>query len=688
MRGLAQLDRGARPVTRSLPAPLVLRWFTALVTLAAMLGLAAPASAAAPRRIAVSLSPATAHVGSLVAVTGQLSTKLAGVALTVQRSVGHRWVAVAHVRTQPAGRFALSLRAPRAAATWTLRVIAPAAKTVKALISPSLHVRVVKAIFTVRATAATGVIVGQPTVVTGSVSPKAVGSVVLQVLRGTVWATVTTARLTKASSYVLSVVQPRGVYSLRVVKAYTTRTAAGTSAQLGVTVDTLPPSVTTTLLPTGTVGLPYTATLAAAGGLPPYTWSLAAGGLPPGLALSPAGQLSGTPTSADSPTITVVVTDAAGHSSGLPLVLPVALSVAAGNAAAAWGNGSAGELGNATTSDSNVPVPVRDSAGFVAITGNGSSGYALRFDGTVWAWGDNSMGQLGIGSTTSSAVPVRVTGLTGVTAIAAAADTGYALRTDGTVWAFGEDTYGELGNGPGNVESTVPVQVAALTGVTAIAAASAGGYALRADGTVWSWGYGIDGELGNSTITNSPSPVQVSGLSGITGIGAGYTNGFAIAAGGTVWAWGYGGSGELGNGAKNSSTTPVQVSGLSGVTAVTGGVSTGFALRADRSVVAWGYNSHGELGNGTVVASSVPVVVTDLTGVTAIAGGFGGGYALRANGTVWSWGDNISGSLGNGTGVASHVPVQVSGLTRVVAIGSGNDGETGFALTGRLPGSG
>jgi alpha-tubulin suppressor-like RCC1 family protein len=116
-------------------------------------------------------------------------------------------------------------------------------------------------------------------------------------------------------------------------------------------------------------------------------------------------------------------------------------------------------------------------------------------------------------------------------------------------------------------------------------------------------------------------------------------------------------------------------------------VNTGFALRADHTVVAWGYNHFGELGNGTTVKSAVPVVVTDLTGVTAIAANFSA-YALRANGTVWSWGNNLAGSLGNGTSADSSVPVQVSGLTRIVAIGTSDDGEAGYALTGRLPGGG
>ncbi len=83
--------------------------------------------------------------------------------------------------------------------------------------------------------------------------------------------------------------------------------------------------------------------------------------------------------------------------------------------------------------------------------------YALKSDGTVWAWGDNQVGELGNGSTTSSDVPVQVSNLTDVTAIAP----GCALKSDGTVWVWGSDMAGELGNGY-YMQNDVPVQVPGL----------------------------------------------------------------------------------------------------------------------------------------------------------------------------------------------------------------------------------
>ena len=67
--------------------------------------------------------------------------------------------------------------------------------------------------------------------------------------------------------------------------------------------------VTSISLPSGTEGVPYTANLQAAGGVPPYTWSLLSGELPSGFNLSQAGVISGTPGSNGTSMFSVQVTD-------------------------------------------------------------------------------------------------------------------------------------------------------------------------------------------------------------------------------------------------------------------------------------------------------------------------------------------------------------------------------------------
>jgi alpha-tubulin suppressor-like RCC1 family protein len=198
----------------------------------------------------------------------------------------------------------------------------------------------------------------------------------------------------------------------------------------------------------------------------------------------------------------------------------------------AWGDDEVAELGDGNDLGySEVPVAVSGLTGVTAISAGEYHGLALLSNGTVRAWGDNESGQVGNGSTEEEEVevPVPVSGLTGVTAISAAGEHSLALLSNGTVVAWGSNSDGQLGNGT-FTNSDVPVAVSGLSGVTAIAAGEVHSLALLSNGTVMAWGGNRYGQLGNGTTGgNSDVPVTVSGLSGVKGIGAG--EGFSLAFG-------------------------------------------------------------------------------------------------------------------------------------------------------------
>lgn len=71
-------------------------------------------------------------------------------------------------------------------------------------------------------------------------------------------------------------------------------------------------SITTTSLPAANIGVSYTTTITATGGVSPYTFAITTGSLPTGLTLNSAtGVLSGTPTTAGAFSVIITVTDSA-----------------------------------------------------------------------------------------------------------------------------------------------------------------------------------------------------------------------------------------------------------------------------------------------------------------------------------------------------------------------------------------
>jgi RHS repeat-associated protein len=340
----------------------------------------------------------------------------------------------------------------------------------------------------------------------------------------------------------------------------------------------------------------------------------------------------------------------------------------------AWGYNVDGELGDGTTTNRTAPVQVSGLTGVSAIAAGNLHSLALTSGGVVKSWGSNVYGQLGDGTTTGRKTPVQVTGLTGITAVAGGNYHSLALRADGTVAAWGLNNAGQLGDGT-TTSRTVPVSVQGLSGVVAIAAGGLPGFAghsvaLKGDGTVWTWGYGKHGQLGNGSMSSSTTPLKVAGLSGVVAIAAKGDNTYALKGDGTVWAWGDDGYGQLGNtGVQGSqSTVPVQVA-ISGVAAIAAGGTHALALKSDGTAWGWGNNNTGQLGDGGACGKTctTPVKISSLSNAAVLAAGYVHSLAALSDGTVKAWGRNAEGELGDGTTTVRLTPVTTSGLGGVKA---------------------
>jgi alpha-tubulin suppressor-like RCC1 family protein len=144
------------------------------------------------------------------------------------------------------------------------------------------------------------------------------------------------------------------------------------------------------------------------------------------------------------------------------------------------------------------------------------------------------------------------------------------------------------------------VQVAGLTGVTAIAASGGHSLAIKNGGTIWAWG-DFSGHLGNDAMKQDrPTPVQLN-LFQVYAVAAGGSHSLAVVKDtlnnlhGPVWAWGGDVAGQLGDDAqKEEKPTPVRVAGLTGVIAVAGGCQFSLALMGDGTLWAWGNDGNSQ----------------------------------------------------------------------------------------------
>ncbi|MBI4931377.1 MAG: T9SS type A sorting domain-containing protein [Bacteroidetes bacterium] len=369
------------------------------------------------------------------------------------------------------------------------------------------------------------------------------------------------------------------------------------------------------------------------------------------------------------------------------------LALCSDNSVQAWGNSWFGQVGDDTIIDRWSPVDVMSPAnyGITALAAGWSHSLALKNNGTLLTWGNNQYGQLGDNTITDRWTPVFVHGqndiglLSGIVAIAGGYGHSIALKNDGTVWTWGRNDYGQLGDNTLN-SSYVPVQVhgpADVGFLSGIIAVTAGWYhclALKNDGTVWSWGWNDNGQLGDSTKISKSVPVQIVGagnmgfLSGIIGIAAGRVNSFALKNDGTVWSLGWNNYGQLGDNTLNEQWVPVQMHGagnigfLTGITKIASGRSHFLALKNDGTVWACGWNTYGQLGDNSMTDGITPVQVRGpgnagfLTGITEIIGGGIHSFAVKNDGTRWIWGDNTYGQIGDNSTTKRLTPVQPAGL--------------------------
>jgi alpha-tubulin suppressor-like RCC1 family protein len=275
--------------------------------------------------------------------------------------------------------------------------------------------------------------------------------------------------------------------------------------------------------------------------------------------------------------------------------------------------------------------------------------------------------------------------------VASSNSTEYALLTNGSVYAWGLGSQGELGDGGTGNSFDSPVQVRFPAGVK-IASLPADampydtGLALDTSGHAWGWGDNAGGSLCLGTTHTYPTPVELP-LQDVTRL-AGASTHTLFDAGGTVYSCGSNLDGDLGDGSTASSITPVKVAGLDGgaVVQLVASFANSGALLSDGNYYDWGYNAAGQLGDGhSGPQSNVPVRVSLPRRVRQVAlGGSiwdnGQTVVLLYNYAVWSWGNDSWGQLGNQAERSEPSPVRIYPPSGAIYVHLATGATTSYAV--------
>jgi len=291
-----------------------------------------------------------------------------------------------------------------------------------------------------------------------------------------------------------------------------------------------------------------------------------------------------------------------------------------------WGFNTSGQLCLGNTTYYSSPKQIGSLTNWLFVSAGKYTNSSIKTDGTLWGWGaGESLGLFGGGPYSS---PKQIGSATNWATLSNAKSFGMAVKTDGTLWTWGSNGYGQLGDGTRNT-NYAPAQIGALTNWLYATTLYATAIATKTDGTLWTWGYNNDGELGagtNGTGTNRSSPVQVGSLTNWYKKSSGstiLTTSIITKTNGTLWSWGGGNYGVLGNNTSFSIyPSPVQIGALTTWLWATSGNYSAGAAKTDGTIWSWGYNNRGQLGLGNRTYYSSPKQIGALTTWINISAGY------------------------------------------------------------------
>ena len=329
------------------------------------------------------------------------------------------------------------------------------------------------------------------------------------------------------------------------------------------------------------------------------------------------------------------------------------------------GDNNFGQLGQNNRTFYSSPVQIPGSTwNYISGSEDGNT-TLVRTDNTLWFLGYNDDGTSGQNGNpfTKYSSPVQIPGTKWKRSVSVN-NSVLASRTDGTLWAWGGNRDGILGQNdspPGGLQSS-PIQIPGTTWDEPFGSHEKFVGCNKTDGTLWMWGQGGSGQIGNNnndhTNTRS-SPIQIPGTTWTNKNVCGPDSTLALKSDGTLWAWGKNQQGQLGQNNLYSYSSPVQIPGTNW-SQVSVGRRNCHGIKTDGTLWSWGYGNKGSLGLNSNTYRSSPTQVPGTTWKNIVASK--GAMATKTDGTLWTWGENDDGQRGVNSNVNISSPTQIPGL--------------------------
>lgn len=311
-----------------------------------------------------------------------------------------------------------------------------------------------------------------------------------------------------------------------------------------------------------------------------------------------------------------------------------------------WGENSTGRVGDGSSVNRDVPVPVASVERFASVEAGAPASWALNGAGQAFGWGQEL-----------ATSPVAVAGPEPYVSITTRWHT-CALTAAGLAYCWGTApaAFGSPGSEPVS-EPTVAMGEATIRQITT------GGYftcAIHDDGTAWCAGNNPSGELGNGSTDFSSVPTPVLGRMEFATLVAGDEFACGITVEGPTYCWGLNESGQLGSSAAGAfSAEPVPVAGGHQFTALDAGATHVCALTGEGKAYCWGSDPYGALGVADTAAPE-PVAVDTPLRFRQISAGGDHTCGVAEDGYTYCWGLGAHGQLGDGSLIGGPVPRRIA----------------------------